>query len=124
MSKTAQEFLNAARAEVPTISREEAVKLMGRDDVVFLDVRDGTELQATGKIKGALHVNRGVLEFKADPESPYYAKELTPEKTIITYCASGGRSALAGKTLKDMGYKKVFNLGKFQDWKDSGGAVE
>ncbi len=124
MSKTAQEFLNAARAEVPTISREEATKLMGREDVVFLDVRDGTELQATGKIKGALHVNRGVLEFKADPESPYYAKELTPDKTIITYCASGGRSALAGKTLKDMGYKKVFNLGKFQDWKDAGGEVE
>ncbi len=124
MSKTAQEFLNAARAEVPTISREEASKLMGREDVVFLDVRDGTELQATGKIKGALHVNRGVLEFKADPESPSYAKELTPDKTIITYCASGGRSALAGKTLKDMGYKKVFNLGKFQDWKDAGGEVE
>jgi rhodanese-related sulfurtransferase len=124
MSKTAQEFLNAARAEVPTITREEATKLLGREDVVFLDVRDGTELQATGKIKGALHVNRGVLEFKADPESPYYAKELTPEKTIITYCASGGRSALAGKTLKEMGYKKVFNLGKFQDWKDNGGAVE
>jgi len=124
MSKTAQEFLNAARAEVPTISREEASKLMGREDVVFLDVRDGTELQATGKIKGALHVNRGALEFKADPESPYYAKELTPDKTIITYCASGGRSALAGKTLKDMGYKKVFNLGKFQDWKDAGGEVE
>ncbi len=124
MTKTAKDYLEAAKAEVPTISKEEAAKLLGRKDVVFLDVRDGTELQATGKVKGALHINRGVLEFKADPTSPYYAPELTPDKTILTYCASGGRSALAGKTLKDMGYTKVFNLGKFQDWKDGGGEVE
>lgn len=124
MTKTAKDYLETARAEVPTISCEDATKLLGRKDVVFLDVRDGTELQATGKVKGALHINRGLLEFKADPASPYYAPELTPDKTIITYCASGGRSALSGKTLKDMGYSKVFNLGKFQDWKDGGGEVE
>jgi rhodanese-related sulfurtransferase len=124
MNKTAKDFLESAKAEVPSITKAEVEKLMGRDDVVILDVRDGTELQASGKVKGALHINRGVLEFKADPASPYYEKALTPDKTIITYCASGGRSALAGKTLKDMGYKKVFNLGKFQDWKDGGGEVE
>jgi rhodanese-related sulfurtransferase len=124
MTKTAKDFLEAAKAEVPTITKAEVEKLMGRDDVVILDVRDGTELQASGKVKGALHINRGVLEFKADPASPYYEKTLTPDKTIITYCASGGRSALAGKTLKDMGYTKVFNLGKFQDWKDNGGETE
>ena len=124
MTKTAKDYLETAKAEVPTISQEEATKLLGRKDVVFLDVRDGTELQATGKVKGALHITRGLLEFKADPASPYYAPELTPDKTIITYCASGGRSALSGKTLKDMGYSKVFNLGKFQDWKDGGGEVE
>jgi rhodanese-related sulfurtransferase len=124
MTKTAKDFLEAAKAEVPTITKAEVEALMGRDDVVILDVRDGTELQASGKVKGALHINRGVLEFKADPSSPYYAPELTPDKTIITYCASGGRSALAGKTLKDMGYAKVFNLGKFQDWKDAGGETE
>ena len=106
------------------ITLEDAKKLLGNPDVVFLDVRDGTELQVTGKIKGAVHINRGVLEFKADPASPTKAPELDQNKTIITYCASGGRSALAGKTLKEMGYKKVLNLGKFQDWKDGGGEVE
>jgi len=124
MTKTVAEMLTAARAEVPNISLDEAKKLLGRKDVVFLDVRDGTELQATGKVKGAIHAQRGLIEFKADPASPTHIKEITPEKTLITYCASGGRSALAGKTLKDMGYSKVFNLGKFQDWKDGGGEVE
>ena len=123
MPKTAAEYLTAAKAEVPTISLEEAKKLLGNKDVLFLDVRDGTEV-ALGKVKGALHVQRGLLEFKVDPASPYHVKEITPEKTLITYCASGGRSALAGKTLKEMGYTKVFNLGKFQDWKDGGGETE
>ena len=123
MPKTAAEYLTAAKAEVPTISLEEAKKLLGKKDVLFLDVRDGTEV-ALGKVKGAHHVQRGLLEFKVDPASPYHVKEITPEKTLITYCASGGRSALAGKTLKEMGYTKVFNLGKFQDWKDGGGQTE
>jgi len=123
MTKTAAEMLAAAKAEVPTISIEEAKQLLGRKDVLFLDVRDGTEV-ALGKVKGALHVQRGLLEFKVDPASPYHVKEITPEKTLITYCASGGRAFLAGKTLKEMGYDKVFNLGKFQEWKDAGGEVE
>ena len=124
MTKNVADMLAAARADVPNISLEEARKLLGRPDVLFLDVRDGTELQASGKVKGAIHTQRGLIEFKADPASPYHVKEITPEKTLITYCASGGRSALAGKTLKEMGYSKVFNLGKFQDWKDGGGEVE
>ena len=123
MPKTAAEYLTAAKAEVPTISLEEAKRLLGNKDVLFLDVRDGTEV-ALGKVKGAHHVQRGLLEFKVDPASPYHVKEITPENTLITYCASGGRSALAGKTLKEMGYTKVFNLGKFQDWKDGGGQTE
>ena len=123
MVKTFADMLAAAKAQVPTISVEEAKKLLGRPDVVFLDVRDGTEV-ASGKIKGALHVQRGLLEGKVDPASPGYVKEITPEKTLITYCASGGRAALSGQTLKEMGYTKVLNLGKFQDWKDGGGEVE
>ena len=123
MAKTFADMLAAAKAQVPTISVEEAKKLLGRTDVVFLDVRDGTEV-AGGKIKGALHVQRGLLEGKVDPASPGYVKEITPEKTLITYCASGGRAALSGQTLKEMGYTKVLNLGKFQDWKDGGGEVE
>ena len=123
MTKTYADMLAAARAEVPTISVEEAKRLVGSPNVVFLDVRDGTEV-ALGKVKGALHVQRGLLEGKVDPASPGYVKEITPEKTLITYCASGGRAALAGQTLKEMGYTKVLNLGKFQDWKDGGGETE
>ena len=123
MTKTYADMLAAAKAEVPTISVEEAKRLLGSPNVVFLDVRDGTEV-ALGKVKGALHVQRGLLESKVDPASPGYVKEITPEKTLITYCASGGRAALAGQTLKQMGYTKVLNLGKFQDWKDGGGETE
>ena len=123
MPKTYADMLAAAKAEVPTISVEEAKRLVGSPNVVFLDVRDGTEV-ALGKVKGALHVQRGLLESKVDPASPGYVKEITPEKTLITYCASGGRAALAGQTLKQMGYTKVLNLGKFQDWKDGGGETE
>ena len=123
MPKTYADMLAAAKAVVPTISVEEAKRLVGSPNVVFLDVRDGTEV-ALGKVKGALHVQRGLLESKVDPASPGYVKEITPEKTLITYCASGGRAALAGQTLKQMGYTKVLNLGKFQDWKDGGGETE
>jgi len=87
-------------------------------------VRDGLEIQSTGKVQGAKHVARGMLEFRADPDSPYYDKEFSRDKTVIVYCASGGRSALAGKTLQDMGYKDVRNLGGFKDWVENGGAVD
>jgi rhodanese-related sulfurtransferase len=82
------------------------------------------EVAQSGKVAGAVHIPRGLLEFKADPESPAHDKNLDPGKPVILYCASGGRSALAGKTLKDLGYDKVFNLGGFKDWTESGGAID
>jgi rhodanese-related sulfurtransferase len=124
MPTTVKEMLAAARAAVPTISPAETATLIAGGKAVVVDVRDGTEVLASGKVKGARHVTRGLLEFKADPESPMYDPAFQREKTIIVYCASGGRSALAGKTLKDMGYSDVRNLGGFQDWVTSGGAVE
>jgi rhodanese-related sulfurtransferase len=87
-------------------------------------VRDGTEIQSSGKIAGAVHVSRGMLEFRADPESPYHDKAFDRDKTVILYCASGGRSALAGKTLQELGYRDVRNLGGFKEWADGGGAIE
>ena len=90
----------------------------------FVDVRDGTELAASGKVPGALHTPRGVLEFRACSESAMHDKTFDRSKTVIVYCASGGRSALAGKTLKDMGYNDVRNLGGFKDWLEAGGPVE
>lgn len=124
MPITVKDMLAAANAAVPKISPAEAKALVGRPDVLFVDVRDGTELQASGKVKGAVHAQRGLIEFKADPEAPSHDKAFDRSKTIITYCASGGRSALAGKTLKDMGYEKVMNLGGFAGWVEAGGEVE
>lgn len=124
MPTSLKDMLMAARAAVPAIAPQEAAKLAESGGALLVDVRDGLELRAGGKAKGALHVPRGSLEFKADPESPMHDPSFRKDKTIILYCASGGRSALAGKTLKDLGYADVRNLGGFQDWLAAGGAVE
>jgi rhodanese-related sulfurtransferase len=124
MTKTVQDMLTEARAAVPTITPHEAMKMASDPNVVFVDLRDGTELQASGKVKGAVHISRGLLEFQADVSSPSHNAALGLEKTIITYCASGGRALLGGKTLKDMGYTHVLSMGGFAGWKESGGQVE
>jgi len=109
---------------VPRITPDQARDMMAKGNVAVVDVRDAPELQAGGKVKGAVHISRGMLEFRADPDLPSHDKSLTRDKPVIVYCASGGRSALAGKLLKDLGYSEVYNLGGFKDWVDSGGAVE
>jgi rhodanese-related sulfurtransferase len=93
-------------------------------NTLVVDVRDAPEVERGGKVAGAVHVSRGMLEFRADPESPYHDKNFAKDKTLILYCASGGRSALSAKTLKDLGYTQVYNLGAFKDWAESGGAVD
>lgn len=117
------EQVAAAKAAIPTISPQEAAALQAKGALI-VDVRDAPELQANGKAKGAVHVSRGMLEFKADPKSPYHDPAFDPARTVILYCASGGRSALSGKALKDLGYQDVRNLGAFKDWAESGQAVE
>jgi rhodanese-related sulfurtransferase len=123
MARSIMEMVAAAKAVVPSISPKEAAALVEKGALV-VDVRDPPELQEGGKIKGALNVSRGMLEFRADPKSPYHNSAFEPGKTIILYCASGGRSALAGAALKELGYTDVHNLGAFKDWVESGGAVE
>jgi rhodanese-related sulfurtransferase len=123
MPTTAKSLLDAAHAAVPKISGKEAQEMVA-NGAVIVDVRDGTEVAATGKAAGALHIPRGSLEFKACPASPTADKNLSPDKPVILHCAGGGRAALAGKLLKDMGYTKVFNLGGFKDWVEAGGKVE
>jgi rhodanese-related sulfurtransferase len=122
--KTVQAMLAEADAAVPRISPEEAKGLLGRTDVLFLDVREPTEVATSGKVRGALAVPLGLVEFRADPASPMRDAAFDRAKTIVAYCASGGRSALVGKTLKDMGYANVRNLGGFKDWLDAGGEIE
>src|SRR6476619_7458909 len=122
--KTVQTMLAEADAVVPRITPEEAKKLVGRSDVLFLDVREPAEVATSGKVPGALAVPRGLVEFRADPASPLHDAAFDRAKTVIAYCASGGRSALVGKTLKDMGYGNVRNLGGFKGWLDAGGEIE
>ena len=122
--KTVQQMLDEANAAVPRISPDDAKALVGRDDVLFLDVREPAEVATTGKVPGALAIPRGLVEFRADPASPLHDAKFDRAKTVVAYCASGGRSALVGKTLKDMGYGNVLNLGGFKGWSDAGGAIE
>jgi rhodanese-related sulfurtransferase len=124
MPKTLKEMLEAAHAEVPKISPAEAKEMIAEGDTLVVDLRDGTEVAASGKVKGAVNHSRGVLEFRADPDSPSFDKHFDRSKNVIVYCAAGGRAALAGKLLKEMGYSKVYNLGGFKDWAEAGGEVE
>lgn len=122
--KTLQDLLAGAEAGVPRISVQDARALHGRSDVVFLDVREPPEVAASGKIAGALAIPRGLVEFRADPGVPAHDAALDPTKTIVVYCAAGGRAALVGETLKNMGYHNVRNLGGFKAWVDAGGPVD
>ena len=120
MPSSIKEMLAEANAAVPRLSPAETRTKMGAASVLVLDVRDPSEVQASGKLKGAVNVSRGMLEFRADPESPYYNPAFQKDKTVLVYCASGGRSALVGKILKDFGYGTVYNIGGFKELADAG----
>ena len=124
MSLGIKQMMEAANQMVPRIPPLRAREMMSKDNVLVVDVRDAPEVEKTGRVAGAHHVSRGMLEFRADPESPYHDKNFTKTKTVIVYCASGGRAALAGKLLKDFGYPEVYNLGSFKVWADADGAVD
>ena len=124
MAISVKEMMETANAAVPKITPAQAQAMMAKGNTLVVDVRDAPEVEKSGKVAGAVHVSRGMLEFRADPESPYHDKNFVKDKTLILYCASGGRSALAGKVLKDMGYGEVYNVGAFKDWSESGGAVD
>jgi rhodanese-related sulfurtransferase len=98
--------------------------MIGKSGELAVDVRDAPEVERTGKVAGTINVSRGMLEFRADPETPYHDGNFDKAKAVILYCASGGRSALSGKVLKDMGYANVYNLGAFKNWVEAGGPVD
>ena len=124
-TKSAKDLVSEANRHVETLSGEEATKLVGQPDIVFVDLREGEELQKTGKVKGAVHVPRGFLEFQADPTSPTHKPELGSGKRLVLYCASGGRSALGAKALKDMGIENVAHVaGGFGALQQAGAPTE
>ena len=123
MTLTVSDMLTEAHRVVEFVEFEEAIDMMRDQNALLLDVRDAPEVEQTGLAKGAHHVSRGMLEFRADAETPFHDKEFDKQRPVVIYCVSGGRSALAGKVLIDMGYEKVFNLGGFKDWQEAGGPI-
>lgn len=123
--KTAQDFLAEAHAVVPKISAEEGIAKHAAGNTVFVDVRDADSIAQSGTIAGAHRVPRGMIEFIADPAmEKFYNPALQKEADICLICGAGGQAALAGKTLKDMGYQNVSNVGGFRDWMEAGGPTE
>lgn len=120
-----KQLMAEAEAEVESVTAAEAKAMLGRDDVVIVDIRDVRELHREGHIPGSFHAPRGMLEFWVDPESPYFKPIFGEDKTYVIHCASGWRSLLATQVLQRMGLKPVINLkGGFAAWKDAGGPVE
>ena len=124
MSKTSKDYVAEADAAVERIDVETARRLIAEDGALVVDVREPPEVERTGRVAGAVNVSRGMLEFRADEASQHHDPEFRRDRPVIVYCASGGRSALSGKTLQEMGFERVYNLGGFSDWAEHGGAVE
>lgn len=125
ITKSVKSMVQEAKRQIEEIEPADAVKLVGRDDVVLVDLRDPREREREGKIPGTFNVTRGMLEFWIDPESPYYKERFGEDKKFVFFCAGGWRSALAAKTAQEMGLKPVAHIvGGFKAWKEAGGPTE
>ena len=122
MPLTVKAMMEAANAVVERVDTDFAQQVMEQGGLL-LDVRDAVELQQSGRANGAHHIPRSMLEFRADDSLQSHDPELRKDRPIVLYCAAGGRAALAGKLLKDMGYEQVYNLGGLPDWINGGGEV-
>ena len=123
-TKTLEKLLIEANDLVKRLSFEESINLIKNSKVVIIDVREESEVYNLGLVKNAIHIPRGLLEFKLSPNSPNNPVLIDDETNILVYCAGGYRSALAAKTLLDLGFKNVYNLGGFQEWIQSGGEIQ
>jgi rhodanese-related sulfurtransferase len=125
ITQSSKSMVEAAEREIETLAIEDAIKLHGSPGVVLVDIRDPRELTRDGKVPGAFHCTRGMLEFWIDPESPYHKPKFAEDKKFVFFCAGGMRSALAAQTAHRMGLKPVAHIkGGFGAWKKAGGPVE
>jgi len=122
--KSVKDYIDEANAVVPRVTTEEGIEIHSRGQAVFIDVRDSNSLRKTGTIAGAHHVPRGMVELSADPESEYYKPFFDRNAQICVVCGAGLMAAMSGKTLIEMGYRNVTNVGGMQAWKDAGGPVD
>ena len=123
-TKTLEALLIEANELVKRLSYDESVDLINNTQTVIIDVREESEVYNLGVIKNAIHIPRGLIEFKLSPNSPNNPVLINDDTNILVYCAGGYRSALAAKTLLDLGFKNVYNLGGFQEWVESGGEIQ
>ncbi len=124
ITKGCKQLVDEANQVVKTIATEDAIKMHGDSNVVFVDIRDPRELERDGMIPGAFHAPRGMLEFWVDPASPYFKEIFGSGKQFVFYCASAWRSALATKAVQEMGLEPVAHVqGGFNGWKKAGGPV-
>ena len=125
LRKGAKDMVGEAKGRAENLTPDQVERELQDSDTVLIDLREDNERRENGTIPGAVHVTRGMLEFRADPSTPYHNPELRPERRVILHCASGGRSALAADTLKSMGYTNVAHLdGGITAWRESGKPVE
>ena len=124
MPLSLKQLIAEANDAVPRIAPADAKTMLDRGEAVVVDVREPNEVAATGRIPGSLNIPRGLLEFKADRDAAAPERALLEGKAVVLHCGGGSRAALAGKTLKDLGYDQVFNLGGFRDWVEAGFPVE
>jgi rhodanese-related sulfurtransferase len=121
MPKSAVELVKEAKQQIENLTPEQVKEEISKNNALLIDIRESEELNQNGKIEGALHAPRGMLEFYADSSLPYHKPEFDKNKRLILQCASGGRSALAVKTLKEMGYENVAHLdGGLKAWNEAG----
>lgn len=118
------EMVNAARARIEEVETQDAIALVGNEDIVFVDLRDVRERQRSGFIPGSFHCPRGMAEFWVDPKSPYFKEIFGQDKKFVFHCASGWRSALTVATLQDMGFDAAHLKEGFSTWEEAGGPVE
>ena len=122
--KHATDYLEEANAVVPRITAEQGIEIHKGGSAVFVDVRDSGDIAKTGTIAGALCIPRGFIEFAADDAHPLHNAALSKDSDVVLVCAAGGMAALTGKTLTEMGYTKVHNVGGIGEWIDAGGETE
>ena len=123
--KTAQTLVSEAMQDIKTISTDDAYTLLGKNNCNLIDIRDANELEKTGTVENSINIPRGLLEFQFDPNSSLIQNGIIdPNKETVLFCAAGGRSALATKTLKEMGYENVKNAGGIGDWEKNNGPME
>lgn len=120
MATNVKDMVAQAETAAPSVDAGKAKEMMQGDNVLIVDVRDPHEAVEKGKLKGSLNVSRGMLEFCADPATPYHKPELHPDRTLLLYCASGKRAVLAAKTLRDMGFGSVYAIGGLKDLLEAG----